>query len=244
MVRHDGRATNQLRPVRITPHFTNQPDGSVLIEVGETRVMCTATIDDSTPSWLRNAKPPKGWLTAEYNMLPAATGQRTRRERSKVGGRTQEIQRLIARSLRGAVDLKKMPEMQIIIDCDVLQADGGTRTASITGGMVALKIAVNKALADGRLKKNPIIKDVAAISIGIKQDELLLDLDYIEDSSADLDMNVVMTSDGKFLEVQGTGEHDAFSAEQVQGALALAQSCREELVSLQNQAGSGELAEL
>lgn len=243
MLRHDKRTPDQMRPIRFTPNFTKHSAGSVLIEVGDTQVICAVTIEKGVPSFLRNATPPQGWLTAEYSMLPSATNTRMRRERSKVSGRTQEIQRLIGRSLRGAVDLHKCPELSFTVDCDVIQADGGTRTASITGAMVALRIAVNKALADGTLKADPIVEDVAAISVGVQEDQILVDLDYIEDSSADLDMNIVMNSKGKFLEIQGTAEREAFSKEQANVIMDAAAGAIENLIALQNQAAEGNVVE-
>ena len=211
MLRSDGRTSTQMRPLRITPHFTKHADGSVLIELGDTKVICTVSVEEGVPHFLRNAQPPQGWLTAEYSMLPGATDTRTRRERSgSVSGRTQEIQRLIGRSLRGIINLNRCPDITFTIDCDVIQADGGTRTASITGAYVAMKLAIQRLLRAGRLKDNPLLDAVAAVSVGLKGGSLLVDLDYKEDSSADLDMNVVMTQSGKILEIQGTAERQAF----------------------------------
>ena len=222
-MRHDGRTTEQMRALRITPHFTKNATGSALVEFGETRVLCTAMIEDGIPGFLRNSQPPQGWLTAEYSMLPGATLTRSKRERQNVGGRTQEIQRLIGRAIRGVIDLTACPDITIQLDCDVLQADGGTRTASITGAYVALSLAIGKLLRSGRLKRNPLKDGVAAVSIGIKGSEFLVDLDYVEDSSAELDMNVVMTHSGKILEIQGTAEKGSFDKQQVVRIMELAE---------------------
>ena len=209
--RNDGRTPDQLRPVNFELGFTRYAEGSVLVSFGETKVLCNATVEESVPPFLRGQG--KGWVTAEYAMLPRATHQRTAREsiRGKVGGRTHEIQRLIGRSLRAVIDLNALGERSVQIDCDVLQADGGTRTASITGAYVALCQAINKLQAAGLLKKNPIIDSVAAVSVGIADGVALLDLDYSEDSTADVDMNFVITGDGRFVEVQGTAEEVPFS---------------------------------
>ncbi|MFK7823905.1 MAG: ribonuclease PH [Oligoflexales bacterium] len=242
-MRNDGRSASQLRPLRITPNFTKNPNGSVLIETGETRVLCTVNVEDSVPNWMRNSKPPKGWLTSEYSMLPSSTHSRTKRERGHIGGRTQEIQRLIGRSLRGIMDFSKCPDMTFMVDCDVLQADGGTRTAAITGAYVALKIAVDKLLRSGKLKKNPLIDGVGAVSVGLIKDEVYVDLDYKEDSNADTDMNVVMTHSGKFLEVQGTAEKASFDKEQVCQILDSAQEALKSSFELQNLAADGQTVE-
>ncbi len=204
------RASDALRPVRLTPDFVATAEGSVLIEMGQTRVLCNATVEQGVPSWMRNSG--RGWVTAEYGMLPRATLTRTAREseRGKVGGRTHEIQRLIGRSLRAAVDMQALGERTVILDCDVLQADGGTRTAAITGACAALALALNRMLATGALKKQPLRQMVAAGSVGIVQDMVLLDLAYEEDSQADVDMNVVMTESGALVEVQATAEREAF----------------------------------
>jgi ribonuclease PH len=244
LMRNDGRATTQMRNIRITPNFTKHAKGSVLVEYGDTKVICSVFVDDQVPHFLRGAQPPQGWLTAEYGMLPSATNTRTKRERPAPSGRTQEIQRLIGRSLRGVIDLKKCPEITLNIDCDVIQADGGTRTASITGAYVALKIAVDRLLAERKVKANPLFDAVAAVSIGIRDGEFLLDLNYEEDSSADLDMNVVMTESGKFLEIQGTAEKQSFTKEQVQHILELAEEGLKELFPLQALASSGQCVEL
>jgi len=239
MLRHDGRSPEQMRPMRIVPHFTKNAHGSVLIEYGETRVLCTVCVEDGVPSFLRNASPSQGWLTAEYALLPGSTSTRTRRERPGPSGRSQEIQRLIGRSLRGVIDLTLCPDVSFMIDCDVIQADGGTRTAAITGAYVALKIAVDRALRLGRLSRNPLLDAVAGVSVGILRGEILVDLDYREDSSADLDMNVVMTSGGKFLEIQGTAERAAFTKEQVMKIMDVAEAVLKPCFDLQVLAADG-----
>jgi len=212
-LRSDGRAPDQLRPVKLTPDFVTTAEGSVLIEVGNTRVICTATVDDGVPSFLKGQG--KGWVTAEYGMLPRATDARTAREaaRGKQSGRTLEIQRLIGRALRGVIDQQKLGERTVILDCDVIQADGGTRTASITGAFVALALALERLVAARILKELPLRDSVAATSVGIVDDEMLLDLAYDEDSHAQVDMNVVMTGSGRFIEVQSTAEGRPFSSE-------------------------------
>jgi ribonuclease PH len=220
--RPSGRAPDQLREVRITRHFTRHAEGSVLVEFGDTRVLCTASVEETVPPFLRNSG--KGWVTAEYGMLPRATHTRTRREaaQGKQGGRTLEIQRLIGRALRAVVDLKALGERTITIDCDVLQADGGTRTASITGGYVALVDAVNALIKKRALRESPIHGQVAAVSVGIWSGIPVLDLDYAEDSDAETDMNVVMNNGGGFIEVQGTAEGHAFRREELDALLNLA----------------------
>ena len=230
------RANDSLRNIKITPHFLPHADGSVLIECGNTKVICTATIDANVPPFLRGKG--EGWITAEYGMLPASTQSRMKREASagKQSGRTQEIQRLIGRSLRACVDMKKLGECQILIDCDVIQADGGTRTASITGAFVALKIAVQKMLNDGRLPENPLIGSVAAISVGVVNGIPLLDLDYPEDSGCDSDINLVMLNADKIIEIQGTAEGAAFSLDELQTLIALGQKGIRELTDRQKQA--------
>lgn len=231
--RSHGRTTTQTRPIKLTPNFTLAPLGSVLVEYGETRVMCTASVEESVPNWMRGMRG-QGWLTAEYSLLPGSTTDRTRRERQNISGRTQEIQRLIGRSLRAIVDLKQLGERTITIDCDVLQADGGTRTAAITGGYVALRLAVEKLLKANKLKTNPIRESVAAVSVGIVEGTLLVDLDYNEDQKADVDMSVVQTSSGMLLEVQGTAEKQAFSRAQLNGLLDLAQGALVDIFEEQN----------
>ncbi|MEW6682398.1 MAG: ribonuclease PH [Nitrospirota bacterium] len=209
-MRPDGRTPKQLRPVIITPGFIKPAEGSALIEMGETKVVCTATIEDRVPPFLKGKG--AGWVSAEYAMLPRATAERTQRERTKIGGRTQEIQRLVGRSLRAVMDFAAMGERTIWIDCDVIQADGGTRTASITGAFVALVAACRKGMAGGLFSRMPVKEYVAAVSVGVVGGRQVLDLTYVEDSQADVDMNVVMTGSGGFIEVQGTAERTPFSA--------------------------------
>ena len=231
--RSGARKADQLRPVRITRGYTIHAEGSVLIEFGATKVLCTASVEEKVPGHKKGSG--EGWVTAEYGMLPRATHTRSDREaaRGKQSGRTQEIQRLIGRSMRAVFDLKKLGERTIHLDCDVLQADGGTRTAAITGAFVAAQDAVNTLLASGKLQVSPIIGHVAAISVGIVQGTPLLDLEYIEDSACDTDMNVVMTGAGHYVEVQGTAEGAAFSRKEMDTLLALAEKGISELVILQ-----------
>jgi ribonuclease PH len=235
-MRPSGRAPNQLREIRFTRHFTRHAEGSVLIEFGDTRVLCTATIENGVPHFLRNSG--TGWITAEYGMLPRSTHTRSAREaaRGKQSGRTQEIQRLIGRSLRAIVDMKALGERTVTIDCDVLQADGGTRTASITGGYVALADAVAKLVKRGDLARNPLHGQIAAVSVGIVGGQPVLDLDYAEDSQAETDMNVVMNGGGAFVEVQGTAEGHAFRRNELDALLDLAGAGIAELVERQQQA--------
>jgi ribonuclease PH len=237
--RIDGRKQNQLRTLRITPSYLKTADGSVLIEMGDTKVICTAKLEERVPPFLRNSG--KGWITAEYGMLPGSSQQRIGREssRGKVGGRTHEIQRLIGRSLRAVADLKILGERTIWIDCDVIQADGGTRTASITGAYVAVAEAVKNWLDKGKLLQTPIKDAVAAVSIGIVEGRILLDLCYLEDSVADVDMNFVMTGSGKFIEVQGTAESAPFTRKQMERMAEIAQDGIKELLKGQKQAISG-----
>ena len=234
-MRPSGRATDELRPIQITRHYTKHAEGSVLIECGDTRVLCTASVDNSVPGFLRGKG--SGWVTAEYGMLPRSTGSRMRREAStgKQGGRTLEIQRLIGRALRACIDTKLLGERTITIDCDVLQADGGTRTASISGAWVALADAIDTLLASGNLSKNPIHCQIAAVSVGIFEGHAVLDLDYAEDSSAHTDMNIVMNSEGGFIEVQGTAEGAAFSDTELNRMLGLARTGIDQIFTLQNQ---------
>jgi ribonuclease PH len=221
--RPDGRLPDELRPVRITPDYAACAEGSALIEVGQTRVLCTATVERELPPWLRNSSPPQGWVTAEYSMLPRATPARTRRERgATLGGRTQEIQRLIGRSLRAAVDLSLLGPYTILLDCDVLQADGGTRTAAITGGYVALYRALKWMERERCLEGWPVRWAVAAVSVGLVAEEARLDLCYAEDAAAEVDLNVVMTDQGRFVEIQGTAEGAPFAQSRLEGMLRLA----------------------
>ncbi len=239
MSRPSGRRPDQLRPIDIQRDFTMHAEGSVLISCGDTRVLCTASIEDRVPPWLRGKG--SGWVTAEYGMLPRATGSRNMREatRGKQGGRTLEIQRLIGRSLRAVVDLKAVGERTITLDCDVLQADGGTRTASITGAYVALVDAVSKLMDNGKLKRDPIHGQIAAVSVGIVGTDPVLDLDYAEDSTAETDLNVVMNDGGGFIEVQGTAEGHAFQRKEFDRMLDLAESGIRELMTAQTAALAG-----
>ena len=234
--RPDGRVPDQLRPVRIVTDFLLTAEGSALIEFGHTRVICTATVEETVPGFLRNSG--KGWVTAEYAMLPRATATRTPREVSKgrQSGRTLEIQRLIGRSLRTVVSLERLGERSVIVDCDVIQADGGTRTAAITGGWVALAIAIGKLVKFGTLKKSPMLDSVSAVSVGIVNGQPVLDLDYAEDSRADVDMNVVLTGAGKFVELQATGEKAAFDDPELAQMIGLARKGITELRDLQLEA--------
>jgi ribonuclease PH len=232
-MRIDGRAWDEMRPVRMTPGFTSYAEGSVLIEMGDTRVLCNATLQDSVPSWRLGSG--AGWLTAEYALLPRSTHRRTQRETQGLSGRTQEIRRLIGRSLRAVVDLAKLGERTIILDCDVIQADGGTRTASITGGYVALALAVQRLVEDGDVPPSVIYGEVAAISLGLVDSRLLLDLCYHEDSAAGADFNVVMTGDRKLIEVQGTAEGALFDRPALDAMLDLAEQGIDQLLAIQRQ---------
>ncbi|MBL1277860.1 MAG: ribonuclease PH [Ectothiorhodospiraceae bacterium] len=233
-MRPSGRSPDQLRPVKFTRNYTKHAEGSVLVEFGDTKVLCTASIEERIPRWLKGKG--QGWVTAEYGMLPRSTGSRMGREaaRGKQGGRTMEIQRLIARSLRAVVDLEALGERNVIVDCDVIQADGGTRTASITGGFVALADAMQGLVDAGKIKKNPIIGQVASISVGIYNGMPVLDLDYDEDSNAETDMNVVMNDAGAFIEVQGTAEGHAFRQDELDAMLSLAKTGIAQLIDHQN----------
>ncbi|WP_457667085.1 ribonuclease PH [Thiolapillus sp.] len=235
-MRPSGRANDEMRPVSFITRFTKHAEGSVLVSFGDTRVICTATVEERIPRWMDRDQ--GGWVTAEYGMLPRSTNSRMGREaaRGKQGGRTMEIQRLIGRSLRAAMDLKKLGEHTITLDCDVIQADGGTRTASISGGFVALALAVDQLLKKGRLKENPIIHHVASVSTGIYAGTPVLDLDYAEDSNAETDMNVVMNDSGGFIEVQGTAEGALFSREEMNQMLALADKGIREIIAEQQKA--------
>lgn len=225
-MRADGRLFDQLRQVKITPNVSEYAEGSALVEFGKTKVLCTATYEAKAPQWLAGTG--AGWVTAEYGMLPRSTHTRIKREKSMTGGRTQEISRLIGRSLRAAVDLKLIGEKQIIVDCDVLTADGGTRTASVTGGFVALALALKKLVAVSEIKTLPLINYVSAISVGLHEGNIFLDLNYDEDSIIGTDMNFVMTDKGHFVEVQGTAEHHPFTREQLFKMMEVAdKGCRE-----------------
>ena len=233
MNRPGERQNDELRPVQMTAGFVKNPDGSVLIQTGNTIVLCTAMVEEKVPPFLKGSG--TGWVTAEYSMLPASTDTRSPREASKgkITGRTSEIQRLIGRSLRAVVDMKALGERTVWLDCDVLQADGGTRTASITGSFVALYLALEKLIANGIIEKNPIIDHLAATSVGIVNGVPILDLEYIEDSKAEVDMNVVMTGKGEFVEIQGTAEGKPFSRLEMEQLLQLAEKGINELISLQ-----------
>lgn len=236
-MRHDGRQVNDLRKITIQTNVFKHPEGSVVISFGDTQVICSATIEESVPPFLRGSE--TGWVSAEYSMLPRATNTRNRRESSKgkLSGRTMEIQRLIGRSLRAVVDLEKLGERSIIVDCDVIQADGGTRTASITGAFVALQLAINKLMQTGELSENPIKEHLAAISVGILEDDsYAVDLDYVEDSACQVDMNLVMTESGRFVEIQGTGEEATFDGEQLNALLHYGKEAIESLIAYQKEA--------
>ena len=236
MARPSGRREDQLRAVKLTRNFTNHAEGSVLVEFGDTRVLCTASLDKGVPRFMRGSG--RGWLTAEYGMLPRSTGSRMDREavRGKQGGRTVEIQRLIGRSLRAAVDLDKLGENTIVVDCDVLQADGGTMTAAITGACVAVADALNVAVERKLASQNPLRNLIASVSVGIVSGQPVLDLDYIEDSSADTDMNLIMNEAGAFIEIQGTAEGAAFSSQELEQMLALGLHGTKQLIQIQKMA--------
>lgn len=232
-MRPDGRNADELRPVTINLDYIDYPEGSVLIEMGATRVLCNATVEPGVPRWKQLQNIQGGWVTAEYAMLPRATQQRTPRETRGLGGRTQEIRRLIGRSLRAAVDLEKLGQYTIILDCDVLQADGGTRTASITGGYVALALALRKLIEKGQVPGEALRPAVAAVSVGLVDGQPLLDLNYAEDSAADVDVNIVMNAAGRYIEVQGTAEGQTFSRAMLEEMLDLANRSIGELLSIQ-----------
>lgn len=236
-VRQDKRAVDQIRNTKITPNISPYAEGSALIEVGGTKVICTASVEDRVPLFMRNKG--IGWVTGEYAMLPRATNTRTQRESQRPSGRTQEIQRLIGRSLRAVVDTKLLGERQIMLDCDVIQADGGTRCASITGAYVALALACRKLLKNNLIKTSPIISEVAAVSVGIIEGTPILDLAYVEDSAADVDMNIVCTGAGKFIEIQGTAEREPFTREQMDEMLILANGGISKLFEIQRAALAG-----
>ena len=238
MTRPDGRLPDQLRPISFVPNVAPYATGSVLVSFGDTRVICSATIEEDVPRWMRAQRVEGGWLTAEYSMLPYSTLERKPRDisRGKLDGRSSEIQRLIGRALRACVDLKKVGQRTVWIDCDVLQADGGTRTASITGGCVAMAIAFNKLFAAGKLKQFPIKKLVAAVSAGVYQGVPVLDLNYPEDKDASVDFNVVMTETSEFVEIQGSGEEAVFSGEEMSAMLELSRKGISEIISLQKAA--------
>jgi ribonuclease PH len=234
-VRPDGRQPDELRPITFERDFTDAAAGSVLVSFGDTKVLCTASVDDDVPRWMRGSG--KGWVTAEYSMLPGSSPERIRREvdKGRPSGRTQEIQRLIGRSLRAVCDMVALGERQVVVDCDVLQADGGTRTASICGGYLALHDALTRVVTAGDLRAHPLTEPVGAISVGIVGGTPLLDLPYVEDSTAEVDMNVVMTGEGRFVEVQGTAEGMAFTRDELDQLLALAEGGIREIFALQAQ---------
>ena len=226
------RKNDEMREVRVTKNYIMHPEGSVLIEFGNTKVICNATVEEKIPPFLRGSG--TGWITAEYSMLPRATNNRVQREASKgkLAGRTMEIQRLIGRALRSSIDLSKLGERTIIIDCDVIQADGGTRTASITGAYLAMELAIEKLIDDGKLNEIPIISKVAAISVGKIKNDILLDLEYEEDSKADVDMNIVMNDKGEFIEIQGTGEEATFTQDDLMKFIEISKNAFEKLFEL------------
>jgi ribonuclease PH len=238
MTRPDSRASDQLRPISFHPNVARNATGSVLVCFGETRVICSATIEEGVPGWMRAQKVPGGWLTAEYSMLPYSTHERKHRDisRGKLDGRSSEIQRLIGRSIRAVVDLQKIGQRTLWIDCDVLQADGGTRTASVTGACVATAIAFNRMMAEGKLKDFPLKKLVAAVSAGVYEGTPVLDLNYLEDKAATVDFNIVMTEALEYVEVQGSGEEAVFTAEQMTAMLDLSRAGISEIFSLQKMA--------
>lgn len=233
--RPDGRSPDELRPITLEADIAPHATGSVLVSFGKTRVICAATIEPGVPTWMKQQGVKGGWLTAEYSMLPYSTHERKARDisRGKIDGRTVEIQRLIGRSLRAIVDLDRLGQNTLWVDCDVLQADGGTRTASITGAYVATRLAVQRLIDEGSLKDNPLADSVAAVSVGLYGDSAILDLEYVEDKDAQVDFNVVMTGQGRFVEVQGTGEEATFSQEQLDGLLGLAQKGLREISAIQ-----------
>lgn len=239
--RADGRTPEQLRPIRFLNHIAPYASGSTLIEWGNTRVICGVTVDESVPRWMKEQNVTGGWITAEYSMLPYSTLQRKQRDisKGKIDGRSQEIQRLIGRAMRAAIDLEAVGQRTIWVDCDVLQADGGTRTAAITGAFVALSLAVKKLMSEGKITRNPIAQGIAAVSVGVVAGEPLLDLCYTEDVAATVDMNVVMNAEGKFVELQGTGEEATFTQEELTRLLSLAKAAIPQLLTAQQMALKG-----
>jgi ribonuclease PH len=235
MTRLDGRGVMDLREVTVETGFIEQAPESVLLSMGRTKVLCTATVNEGVPKWLENRLPPQGWVTAEYSLLPRSTNTRTHRERKGAGGRTQEIQRLIGRSLRAGVDMNRLGARSVIVDCDILEADGGTRTASITGGWLALARAIGRLVESGEIRRDPMVSPVAAVSVGLVDGEALLDLCYEEDSVADVDMNVVMNGKGDLIEVQATAEGHTFSRTQLEDLLDLAHRGIDLLIEVQDQ---------
>jgi ribonuclease PH len=234
MTRIDGRSAMDLREVYVETGFIEQAPESILLTMGRTKVLCTATVSEGVPKWLENRLPPQGWVTAEYSLLPRSTNTRTHRERRGAGGRTQEIQRLIGRSLRAGVDMNRLGARSVIVDCDILEADGGTRTASITGGWLALARALKPMIESGEIRRDPFIAPVAAVSVGLVDGEALLDLCYEEDSVADVDMNVVMNGKGDLIEIQATAEGHTFTRGQMEDLLDLAHRGVDQLIEVQN----------
>jgi ribonuclease PH len=236
--RTDGRWPDQLRPIRFQNHIAPHATGSTLVEWGDTRVICGVTVEDSVPRWMKEQNVTGGWITAEYSMLPYSTLQRKQRDitKGKIDGRSQEIQRLIGRAMRAAIDLERLGTRTIWVDCDVLQADGGTRTAAITGSYVALSLAIRKMIENGKLLESPMLHPVAAVSVGIVQDQALLDLCYVEDAAAAVDLNMVMNAAGEFIELQGTGEESTFSEQQLSEMLSLGKAGIRELLAAQQAA--------
>lgn len=241
MNRKDGRKNDELRQVRITPDFVKYPLGSVLVEFGDTKILCAASADNVQPRWMRDQKRPGGWISCEYSMMPFSSPERMVREstRGRIGGRTHEIQRMIGRALRAVVDLESIGPRTIWIDCEVLQADGGTRTASVTGSFVALRLALRRMAAEGLLERNPLREALAAVSVGKVDGEILLDLDYEEDCRAQVDMNLVVTESGRFIEIQGTAETEPFTAEEMASLTAMARSGIAALIETQKRALEG-----
>jgi ribonuclease PH len=239
-MRNDGRFKTQVRPIKLVPNYSKHAKGSVLVECGDTRILVTVNIEDGVPHWMRSQKANKGWLTAEYSMLPGSTHTRSKRERGHTGGRTQEIQRLIGRSLRAVIDLSKCPDMTFVVDCDVLQADGGTRTTAITGGYVALKLAVDKLLRENKLKHNPLTDAVAALSVGYKGTEVIVDLNYEEDASCDGDINIVFSQSGKIIEIQGTAEQVHMDPSLLPEIISTAKDALSSIFELQIAAAEGQ----
>ena len=239
--RKDGRKNDELRQVRITPDFVKYPLGSVLVEFGDTKILCAASADNVQPRWMRDQKRPGGWISCEYSMMPFSSPERMVREstRGRIGGRTHEIQRMIGRALRAVVDLESIGPRTIWIDCEVLQADGGTRTTSVTGSFVALRLALRRMAAEGLLERNPLREALAAVSVGKVDGEILLDLDYEEDCRAQVDMNLVVTESGRFIEIQGTAETEPFTAEEMASLTAMARSGIAALIETQKRALEG-----
>jgi ribonuclease PH len=234
MTRIDGRSAMDIREVHVETGFIEQAPESVLLSMGRTKVLCTATVNEGVPKWLENRLPPQGWVTSEYSLLPRSTNTRTHRERRGAGGRTQEIQRLIGRSLRAGVDMNRLGARSVIVDCDILEADGGTRTASITGGWLAMARALKPMIESGEIRRDPLISPVAAVSVGLVDGEALLDLCYEEDSVADVDMNVVMNGKGDLIEIQATAEGHTFTRAQLEDLLDLAHRGIDQLIEAQN----------